>query len=168
MTNKYYFVVDTDEYSGNFERELCAYITAQTGECGVGSDIADFAYNESKKEVDIFFNLVETEPDEDGCWRPVKIYPTPGWYNDGMGKHYKANNWKEGKPKYPAYQSVAILLRERPTQQVIDLMKNRAEKYAEISRSETTESIGGYKSNKFNITGFRLVEKETVTKEETI
>jgi hypothetical protein len=37
------FVVDTDTYAGNFEREMCAYITGQVGECEVGEEIAKAA-----------------------------------------------------------------------------------------------------------------------------
>ena len=29
---KYLFVIDTDSYAGNFEREMCAYLTNQIGE----------------------------------------------------------------------------------------------------------------------------------------
>lgn len=40
MSSKYILVADTNQYAGNFERELCAYITGQYGECSVGADIA--------------------------------------------------------------------------------------------------------------------------------
>ncbi len=33
--NPYLFVIDTDTYAGNFEREMCAYVTGQIGECEV-------------------------------------------------------------------------------------------------------------------------------------
>lgn len=32
----YIFVVDTDIYAGNFERQMTAYVTGCVGDCGVG------------------------------------------------------------------------------------------------------------------------------------
>ena len=76
-------VVDTNKYSGNFEREMCAFATAQVGECGVGEDEVDEAHQ--------YASWWEThiQQVEDGCWRPVAISPTPGFINDGMGGHYE-------------------------------------------------------------------------------
>jgi hypothetical protein len=82
------FVIDTEDYSGNFERELCAYITGRTGECGVGDDMAEFFDSEVGEP---FENVVD-EPDEDGgCLRPTAIWPTPGWFNNGFGGQYRAD-----------------------------------------------------------------------------
>ncbi len=36
----YLFVIDTDTYAGSFEREICAYVTGQIGECEVGKEEA--------------------------------------------------------------------------------------------------------------------------------
>jgi hypothetical protein len=84
---KLYFVIDTDTYSGNFERQLCAYITGCVGECGAGKDIADFVKKQPGiKDIQRF---TMDEPDKSGCYRPVKIYPTPGIYNNGHGFHFK-------------------------------------------------------------------------------
>lgn len=35
------FIIDTDSYSGNFEREMCAYITGHIGDCLVGFEEAE-------------------------------------------------------------------------------------------------------------------------------
>ncbi len=70
------FVVATDSYAGNFERQLCAYITGIVGDCGVGEHEADT------------YPMVEgtiQQPDDNHCMRPCAIYPTPGYYNNGMG-----------------------------------------------------------------------------------
>ena len=40
MNNYYGFIVDTDSYAGNFEREMCAYMTGHIGECSVGEEYA--------------------------------------------------------------------------------------------------------------------------------
>lgn len=83
------FVIDTEDYSGNFERELCAYITGRVGECGVGDDMAKLFQKEVKDMGEEPFEHVMWEPDEHGCHRPASIYPTPGWFNDGMGGAYQ-------------------------------------------------------------------------------
>ena len=85
-----YFVVDTDTYAGNFERELCAYMTGQVGECGVGDKNAKrFEKEVSEAVAERMEDLVGGELDDHGCWRPAKIYSTPGWFNNGHGGHYR-------------------------------------------------------------------------------
>ena len=34
-------IIDTDTYAGNFERELCAYVTGIVRDCEVGIEIAE-------------------------------------------------------------------------------------------------------------------------------
>lgn len=85
----YRLIIDTENYAGNFEREMCAYITGQTGDCGVGMNITeafrDIAHLEWWKA-----NIVQVkDPDSDfDVLRPVSIWPKLGWFNNGMGGHY--------------------------------------------------------------------------------
>lgn len=67
---EYKLVINTDSYAGNFEREMCAYVTGEVGECEVGSDQAAL-FNAAHG--DIFHDVVISKPDEHGCWRPVEI-----------------------------------------------------------------------------------------------
>jgi len=83
------FVIDTEQYAGNFEREMCAYMTGQYGECGVGDDMARLFEQETDWPENLFDSITEQVPDEHGCCRPAKIWPTPGWFNNGMGGHYR-------------------------------------------------------------------------------
>lgn len=97
MFNKHGFIVDTDSYTGNFERELCAYITGHVGFSGVGlpeSEIYLRSYNKLP-------NLVYI-PDEDNSYilNPVSIYPTPGMLNNGMGFHFKVGDEELGLLEY--------------------------------------------------------------------
>jgi len=73
---EYAIVVRTDSYAGNFERELCAHLTGQIGECEVGEEYVD-------KEIQKIFNsLVTRKSDDHGCWRPVSLggcQLTPGY-----------------------------------------------------------------------------------------
>lgn len=128
MSEQLIFVVHTDSYSGNFERELCAYITGQVGDCGVGEDLAsDFLDDEGDEAADLFDEIVAQVRDDHGVMRPCAIYPTPGRLNDGYGNMRDA---KEGETGFPAYESVAIYFDERPSDEQILLMKDRAVKYA--------------------------------------
>jgi hypothetical protein len=90
MTDRWLFVVDTEQYSGNFERDLTAYMTGRVGECQVGEDQAKLFKKETKKDPDVLFSNVMYVPDGDnGCRRPCAIYPTPGWFNHGMGGEFR-------------------------------------------------------------------------------
>ena len=82
-------IVDTNKYSGNFGREICAFATAQIGECGVGEQYVDDNHPYSSWWET---NIIEVREVGDECWgpvRPVSICTTPGFINDGMGGHYE-------------------------------------------------------------------------------
>jgi len=95
-TSEYLLVVDTEDYSGNFERPMCAWITGQVGECGVGSRVAEVAEKDLPEEVfEWCQEHVVSKPDDDnGCRRPVAIRPTPGWFNNGRGGHFRRDDPK--------------------------------------------------------------------------
>src|SRR3989344_3951968 len=164
----YLFVIDTEEYAGNFEREMCAYVTGQVGECEVGEEVARMA---RKKDASFFTrleDLVKSIPDELGDYSPVSIFPTPGWFNNGVDGHYRLGQEVEALahykqqvekratevPKHHAYQSVAIYLHKIPGKDLIETMKKRALEIA-------NEGMGFQKSSKPTITGFRLLEQRT-------
>ncbi|MBS3089663.1 hypothetical protein J4461_02150 [Candidatus Pacearchaeota archaeon] len=118
----YLFVIDTDKYAGNFEREMCAYITGQIGECEVGKENAKLARQEIPDVVARLDELIDSVPDENGCHRPVSIFPTPGWFNNGMGGHFRDGqeekalaHYKQETKKYyeKAPESYAENLREK-------------------------------------------------------
>lgn len=198
----YYFVIDTDEYAGNFERQTCAYVTGVVGECDVGDSIAAKARESiPQKMLDIFDEHIKSEPDRHGCYRPCKIYPTPGFYNNGLGfafvdgeeeqaieayrqncidygnkqfyahipeeqeKHCKrwydkAANAENEYGHFPSYQSVAIAFYDEPDEDVIELMKSRAEEWAKICREGRAKEFGGSEFDSgFNILGFRVVQE---------
>jgi hypothetical protein len=143
---KWVFVIDTDQYAGNFEREMCAWLTGVVGECDVGKEMAK-VFCEETKFVDEFgdshfLELLEQRPDDDGhCCRPCSI-----WIN-----HIK---------------SVAIFFYDRPSNTNIALMKERAasfvEGYKKYSRMKESR-----KNFKLKILGFHLIkEVKTSTEEE--
>lgn len=96
-------VIHTEQYAGNFEREICAYITGQIGECGVGMQ-----YVVKEENITSYFewwsNNIVQEADDRGCHRPVTIYPTPNWFNNGNGGHYKEGSPESNNAKEENYQ----------------------------------------------------------------
>lgn len=81
-------IIDTDNYSGNFERELCLFLTGQVGDADVGQGFltqpSPITYKNWWDE-----NIVQVNDDDDNILTPVKMWETPGWFNNGMGKNYK-------------------------------------------------------------------------------
>lgn len=88
MDYKYKFIIDTNKYAGNFEREMCAYLTGRIGECGVGQEFAALF----EKEYEPFENVVDVADEDNGCRRPCEIEIHPGYFNTGMGNHYSRKN----------------------------------------------------------------------------
>jgi hypothetical protein len=115
IETKRILAIDTDSYAGNFEREMCAYITGIVGGCEVGSEIAQEVANDVV-EYD-FDELISQVPDDHGCYRPVS-----------MGGDDN--------------QSVYIFYEEEMTRSHIDIMIKRAKEYAKnkISGFQDTKS----------------------------
>ena len=103
-TKAYVVVIDTENYAGNFERDMCAYITGQFGECEVGSNIAELE-KEFIKNYEWFEEHIVQKPDEHGCHRPCSIWETPGWFNNGSGGHFKDVPENEEPAKIAAIES---------------------------------------------------------------
>lgn len=72
----YKFIIDTDSYAGNFERDMCAFLTGHVGECEVGREFAERFISEVGPE----FHNVEDKADEHGVFRPCEMETTPGWF----------------------------------------------------------------------------------------
>jgi len=154
------FTVDTDEYAGNFEREMVAYMTGRYGECCVGStEAARFNVEMNRDDVidpwvedDHPFAFVRSMPDEKGCCRPVTIGPTPqGRLTDLVMK-------RRGRP----LNSVGIFMERPPTKNEIELLKERAQAFSEYWAEKCSLR------KKILIQGFRLLTTEVVVTEEAI
>jgi hypothetical protein len=109
MRNKYTFIIDTDSYAGNFEREMTAYLTGHIGECEVGKELI---YEDEL----INFDNIEDIADDNGCYRPTSCGENPN----------------EGNKNY----SVEIYFETKPTQEQIDFMKLRVEYFNSVSSND--------------------------------
>lgn len=129
------FVIRTDSYAGNFEREMCGYITGQYGDCeectitkSVGEREAELFEKECPDNYDEFEDLVISFPGEHGCQRPVTI-----WSNECT--------------------AVAIFLETKPTDAQLDLMRERARKFAKMTDphdgNHTCITISGFELREY-------------------
>ena len=164
IMEKYYgFVIDTNNYSGNFEREIAAYLTGVAPYRGNEYIRKDFEYPDY-----VVKHVLsgKSEHEEDIC----EIYPTPDWYNNGLGFAFKegeeqiafekhneyVKNYKLQHPttslnelssidklrKYSCYNSVIIYFDEL-TDEMIEYLKKEAMTF---------------EMKDLQITGFRKVE----------
>lgn len=113
-TDYYLFVIDTNAYAGNFERDMCAYMTGHVGDCGVGIGMAELY---AKDEGEPLYRVISV-PDEQGCNRPTSIWPSP---NGDMN-------------------SVAIFFETRPNKNEIALLKRRAAMFLSAPKGHQFDS----------------------------
>ncbi len=139
-TNCFGFVVDTNLYAGNFEREMCAYMTGCVGECEVGDKYAALFFEDMKldaEEQDLSENevfLCQQIPDDHGCHRPVSIYGN--------------------------CNSLVIYFENKPTEEQIKILKERAYKFNDAYKKIYVE----WHKEDVKVLGFKLVEyKSTET-----
>lgn len=78
-------VIETNLYSGNFERNMAAFITGHVGETGLGQKSNQYDYT-------MFENIVCNLLDRNGTMTPVSIYDSQNYSNNGVGFIYKNTN----------------------------------------------------------------------------
>ena len=147
------FIIDTDQYAGNFEREMCAYCTGIVGQCEVGKEMKELfekdfeldpeKYCEDNPFIDYVDNWVM---DDHGCGRPTSI-----WRN----------------PTGDECSSVAIFFQQEPTKEQVEIIKARA--YSFAKNRPDAKDYNSRESNKpMNILGFRFLKQEVTTTELTV
>jgi hypothetical protein len=169
---RWFFVVDTDSYAGNFERELCGFVCGRFDEAGehCGGHFKKLYLKDHPD--DPFKRLIGSivdDPGDDGIHRsPMSLAPTPGWINDGHGEHLKLDEAKTKirkatlKRTYPAYQSVAICLQRKPTDAELKLLHKRAMMFEKAPPNpKFVRSVP-------HVTGCRLIEEVTTLNETAV
>ena len=114
----YGVIICTDQYAGNFERQMTAYCTGRVGHCDVGDELIplfmeDFKLEEQDNEQDPFWDCLRYVSDDGGCSRPTSIYDNNDHYN-----------------------SVIIFFDTPPTKEQVDIIKQRAKAYSFDERIE--------------------------------
>jgi hypothetical protein len=172
---EYTLAIDTDSYSGNFERELFAFIfgipdTADGGtrDLSLYTEAARAAGVFKKLRKDFEYELLATrmnDPGDDGYHRAyVTICPTPGFFNDGKGTHYEdteENRKKVGAKRYPAFQSVAVFLSQLPRDGELALIRQRAQAFSTFPSKHSWET-------RPKILGYRILVAKTTWEEREV
>lgn len=135
---RFVFIIDTNDYAGNFARQMTAYLTGEIGECEVGDGMAKLFEEEVGKGEYGFYESVTQQPDEHGCFRPTSPMMTPGT---------------------DEHNSVGIFFNEKPSGEAIELMIKRAKKFAR-KRPDSMEGL--FDDKPFKIRSFRLVRYRIV------
>lgn len=169
-------VIDTDQYSGNFERQMFAFIFGEPDTPDGGTrDLSYYTHAAKAAGVsDAFFDRCRTaeepaypiliaerinDPGDDGVHVSyVTICPTPGWFLVDGGEHYEDTEANRARfplnVRHPAFQSVAVFLEREPTADELKLIKERAHLFTTFPRKNAWDA-------RPKILGFRLVTQHT-------
>lgn len=141
----YVVVVDTNKYSGNFEQEMVAYLIGADTPRGSTEDFEEAA-EENPKLLELRDINVEIEHREYGDTSST-IWETPGYVNDGYGRHYTVEEFMAKHPvdkrrSFPAYQSVAFFFCEELKPEELQLLRARCDSYIEYSGDSELKILG--------------------------
>ena len=145
------FVIDTNQYAGNFEREMCSYLT------GVEDYRGEIYAKLAKKEI---------AGNVKGYWKtagyPLVYLVQERAYDDGDCPRYThVQIWLSPDGKY---NSVAIHISRELSVEEIKLLADRARKFTTLGkRIESGRYIPG---KDMKILGFRIVTIKTSYEEE--
>lgn len=164
----YMIYVDTEDYSGNFERELVAFATGCSHEYDHGGieDIANTARSQMTFGEWWAHHIEEHQGDDDEYPELyANIAATPGWFNNGMGGHFKIGTpgVDVGGRHYPAYQSVSIAVRELPPADVWNEFQERLIEFCERFYVENPPAYNPHRTP-ITLTGVRQEEVVVETK----
>lgn len=141
------FVIDTNAYAGNFERELSAYVIGRCDDFGEGMDPVQPYINLYRTECGkLLEDLVDcrvNDPGDDGlCRAPMDLAPTPG-----QKKH--------------TFNSVAIFMKHKPSKKQLALLVERAMKFPSLPPLSFNDKGDLSRHLSLNVIGCRLVEEYT-------
>jgi len=127
------FVADFGEYAGNFPDDFAAWVIGRADE-GLEDRVEELlklARQQIPNAEEMMNDLLGCRIDEKRGYTHHSIAPTPGRRNNGMGEHADASSG------YPcaAYESVAIFLDRKPTDEELALLVSRAKTFHEAPRS---------------------------------
>ena len=160
--DKWSFVVDTDSYAGNFERELCAYVIGAADEHGahVAGPYLKLFGMWCPVELGSLSDTRIADSGDDGTRQaPCDLAATPGWSSNGKGKAYPVKpESKKYQYKYPAYNSVALFLRRKPTEEELAELVKRTQEFPTLPKIHPWDS-------RPQVLGCRLVKEVALVEE---
>lgn len=177
--NNWVFVIDTDQYSGNFDRELSAYVCGQWSEEEYHGEYEAEQFlkecgQEKRDEFESILQMKVTCDDDVPVNSFHCLWETEGMFNNGLGGIFKKGQEKEAvnhynnssqkrnfKPitvktlnKSIAYQSIGIFFHTKPTKDQLKFLVKRAVKFSKRPKKNEWDKI-------VKITGCRLINEKT-------
>lgn len=147
---EYKIIIETDKYAGNFEREMTAFMTGAVDDYDIGAELKPIFKEECSKEISLEIeNLVEFKPDDHGTYRPCAIRPN----------------------KNGSYNFVEIYLCQKPRKEILELLKERAFKYAQNKSTYDALRFGeeiAEKMDAIKILNVKLIEVKTKIEESEV
>ncbi len=172
MSNRtqYEIVVDTDTYSGDFEREMATFVFGAVSEYGCADllekiDSADLALMKWAWDSDTGEGALELQQDEDyGASEFQRIEPTPNWANNGMAKQAQLKDELTGTA--PAYQSVAFRFNRELTPEELALVVERGKLFPAFYKAYEPHIQPNHAAG-ISIIDVRLVERLITVNEDS-
>lgn len=123
------FVADFGEYAGNFTAEFAAWVVGRSDEDIDGSvwELLEAFRKAVPNAEEIMNDLLSSRIDEKRGYTHHALAPTPGRRNNGMGEHADASSGY----RCAAYESIAIFLDRKPTDEELALLVGRAKTFHE-------------------------------------
>lgn len=125
----HFVIIDTNAYSGNFEREMGAYAMGAFDDDGYHGRKEYEMFQEArtkKPQLAIINNKVQSMEHADYGEVYTAIWATPGRLNDGNGKHFADTGITQA---WPAYESVGLCVCRPLTAEELPLVLSRAQEY---------------------------------------
>jgi hypothetical protein len=156
----HFVIVDTRSYSGNFEREMGAFMVGAFNPDGYHGGPEYEKFEEAKAadpRLETLEEKVRLMHHDEYAEVATTIWPTPGRLNNGRGGHSD----DDGTQGYPAYESVAVGLEEPLTEEELQLVLERAKQYGACPSSH----MG--KSEPIAVVGIRQLTFEHIVQKRT-
>ena len=131
----YLFIIKTDSYAGNFEREMSGYCSGSVSDDDEnhGEDLAIKFHRQFPEEAERIDDIIEGKGENPTMYCGI-------WQNEDK-----------------QYNNVAIYFGEIPDDDLLDLMKQRAIEYSE-NRKDCCD-----RPDTFKVLGFSLIKETTTT-----
>lgn len=156
------FVVDTDSYAGNFQRELCAYVIGARNDPSERDPYLKLFDRDCRLPLGDLSDARLVDPgDDDVHLAPCDLAATPGWASDGRGKVRRSTPDKNRRYKHPAYNSVSIFLQRKPTEEELGELLKRSLEFPTLPKFHSWDS-------RPRILGCRLIKADVLVQETVV
>lgn len=160
LSTEYILVIDTNYYAYDFASQLTAYCTGITDDEETGKNYADLFYSEMGIEDDEnprgkiaeeknYFHEYVTHRAEDNYFTPCSVWLNKKYGCNDAGDYAQLTSENYDEYSVPAPFSVGIFFDREPTEDLIQIIKERSEQFFRKKCVEDNKHVV--------IEGFRLI-----------